>query len=198
MNIKENLANNLIAYRKKFNMTQAELAQKLNYSDKAVSKWERGESVPDLEVLKQIADFYGVSIDILISEHKKTLPNSIKNLPKKRVLICLCISGLVWCIATFAFSFINIIFPSIVNTWLSFIYAVPITLVVLLVLTSVWGKSTTNLIITSLFLWTLTLSVYLTLICALQCPPINLWEIFIIVIPLQALILFWFFYRKNK
>ena len=71
MDIKENLAENLISYRKAANLTQAELAEKLNYSDKAVSKWERGESFPDLYVLKQIADFYGVTIDTLINEPKK-------------------------------------------------------------------------------------------------------------------------------
>ena len=42
MDIKLNLAENLVKYRKHFNLTQAELAEKLNYSDKAVSKWERG------------------------------------------------------------------------------------------------------------------------------------------------------------
>ena len=60
MDIKENLANNIASHRKALKLTQAELAQKLNYSDKAVSKWERGEAVPDLVVLKQIADFFGI------------------------------------------------------------------------------------------------------------------------------------------
>ena len=72
MDIKENLAQNLAYYRKGVALTQAELAEKLNYSDKAVSKWERGESVPDLYVLKQLADFYGVTIDSLISEPNKS------------------------------------------------------------------------------------------------------------------------------
>ena len=67
MEIKDNLAKNLATYRKSANITQLELAEKLNYSDKAVSKWERGESTPDITVLKQLADLYGVTVDTLIS-----------------------------------------------------------------------------------------------------------------------------------
>ena len=61
MDIKENFAANLSRYRKAMGITQAELAEKINYSDKAVSKWERGESLPDLVVVKTIADLFGVS-----------------------------------------------------------------------------------------------------------------------------------------
>jgi len=96
MDIKDNLAINLTKYRKAYGLTQAELAEKLNYSDKAVSKWERGESVPDLYVLKQIADFYSVKIDTLISEPKKERIQVAKSISKKRATICLCATGLVW------------------------------------------------------------------------------------------------------
>ena len=69
--IKSNIARNIQELRKARGMTQLELAERLNYSDKAISKWERGESVPDLYVLKQLADFYNVKIDTLISAPKK-------------------------------------------------------------------------------------------------------------------------------
>ncbi|MBE7087712.1 MAG: helix-turn-helix transcriptional regulator, partial [Clostridiales bacterium] len=172
MDIKENLAKNLTRFRKLLNLTQAELAEKLNYSDKAVSKWERGESVPDITVLKQLADFYGTTIDDLISEPKPIVqPKRLKDLPKKRFLICALCTGLVWLVAIVAFAFVGIIFPDVHHTWLAFIYAVPITLIILLVLTSVWGKSLTNAIITSALVWTLILSVYLTILMAVPTPP---------------------------
>jgi len=198
MDIKENLAINLASYRKSVNLTQAELAEKLNYSDKAVSKWERGESVPDLYVLKQLADFYGVKIDTLISEPKNEKPNPTGNISKKRAIICFCCTGLVWLIAILCFAMINIIIPSITRTWLSFIYAIPITLIILLVLTAVWHKKLTNTIIVSLLLWTSLLSIFLTLTYLLHNPPFNLWMLFLIGIPAQALIIFWFLYRKVK
>ena len=106
MDVKENLAKNLTIFRKNRNLTQLELANKLNYSDKAVSKWERGESVPDLCVLKQLADFYGIKIDDLISEpkHKISTPH-LKY--KKRLAISLCSTGLVWLVAVLSFSIYN-------------------------------------------------------------------------------------------
>lgn len=198
MDIKDNLAKNLTIYRKTLGLTQAELAEKINYSDKAVSKWERGESVPDLYVLKQLADFYNVKIDTLISEPKKDKPNIIHNISKMRTIICLCCTGLVWLIAILCFSMIGIILPTITQSWLSFIYAIPITCIILLVLTAVWHKKLTNTIIISLLIWSLTLSIYLSLYFLLPAPPQNLWMIFLIGIPLQALTIFWFLYRKVK
>ena len=87
MDIKENLSQNLIKFRKASGLTQIELAEKLNYSDKAVSKWERGESIPDLSVLKNIADLYGVTIDTLISPPSHKKPKTLLNLPLKRLII---------------------------------------------------------------------------------------------------------------
>ena len=45
---KDILSKNIIMYRKKNNLTQKQLADKLNYSDKVISKWERSESMPDI------------------------------------------------------------------------------------------------------------------------------------------------------
>ena len=65
--IKSIIAENIVQLRRANGMTQIDLAEKLNYSDKAVSKWERGESVPDISVLKNIADLFGVTVDFLIT-----------------------------------------------------------------------------------------------------------------------------------
>ena len=198
MDIKENLAINLVQYRKDAGLTQAELAEKLNYSDKAVSKWERGESVPDLYVLKQIADFYGVTIDLLISEPSTAKPKPAYSKSKFRTIVAVCSTMLVWLVATVAFAFINIIIPSITKTWLAFIYAMPITCIVLLVLTSVWKKKITTAVIISLLVWTCILSIYLSLLFILPTPPRTLWLMFLIGIPLQVMIIFWSIYRKMK
>jgi transcriptional regulator with XRE-family HTH domain len=197
MDIKENFAKNLIRLRKAEGLTQAELAEKLNYSDKAVSKWERGESFPDLYVVKQIADFYRVTIDSLISDSITKKPPA-KNKEKRRFIIALCSMGLVWLVAITCFAFINIIIPSIVHTWMAMIYAIPITMVVLLVLTSVWKKKVITGIITSLLVWSATLALYLSLLFLLSSPPANLWMLFLIDIPLQVLIILWSIYRKIK
>ncbi len=198
MDIKENLAKNLALYRKSFSLTQAELAEKLNYSDKAVSKWERAESVPDLYVLHQLAEFYGVTIDDLISDPsmQKSFNNGSKH--KLRTIIAVCSTTLVWLVALCAFVFINIIVPSITRTWMAFIYAIPVTCIVLLVLTSVWKKKITVSVIISLLVWSTILALYLSLLFLLPAPPKNLWFLFLIGIPLQILTVYWFLLRKIK
>lgn len=199
MDIKDNLAQNLTFYRKSVNLTQAELAEKLNYSDKAVSKWERGESVPDLYVLKQLADFYGVKIDTLIDDPLNRQPvKHERAISKIRATICLCATGLVWLIAILGFSTINIIIPSITQTWLALIYALPITFIILLVLTAVWKKSWTTTLIISLLIWSFITALYLTLFFLLDTPPATLWMLYLVGIPAQALTVFWYLYRKFK
>ena len=66
-NLKSIITSNLIKYRKQAGLTQAQLASKLGYSDKTVSKWEREEGVPDIYILKDIADLYGITVNDLIS-----------------------------------------------------------------------------------------------------------------------------------
>ena len=198
LDIKECFAQNLIKYRKTLSLTQAELAEKLNYSDKAVSKWERAESVPDIYTLKNIADFFGIKVDVLISEPKQERPKINYNLGKKRTILCLAATAIVWLVAIAFYAFIHIIFPSITQTWLSFIYALPVTSIVLLVFTSVWGKSLGNVIILSALIWTVILTVYLTLLHTLPTPPSMLWEIFLIGIPAEGVIVFWYLYKNVK
>ncbi len=198
MDIKENLAKNLTLYRKANNLTQAELAEKLNYSDKAVSKWERGESVPDLYILKKLADFYGVKIDTLISEPTKEVLPKNSNKAIRRTAILLCSTGLVWLVAVLSYAMINLIFPSITNTWLSFFYAVPVTFILLLVFSAIWKKSWATTLSISSLIWTTLLAIFLTILHALINPPKTLWMIFLIGVPLQALTIFFFMYRKSK
>jgi len=198
MEIKDNLAVNLTRLRKATSLTQAELAEKLNYSDKAVSKWERGESVPDITVLKQLADFYGTTIDALISEPKEEKPKKTRrHISGIRAIIATCSVGLVWLVATVCFAFLSIIFPSITNTWLSFIVAIPVSIIILLIFTSIWGKNLFNAIFTSLLVWTTILAIYLILIYA-GVQSSTLWMLFLVGIPLQVLAILWFSYKKIK
>ena len=195
MDIKENLAVNLVACRKNAKLTQAELAEKINYSDKAVSKWERGEAVPDLLVLKQLADFFGTTIDALISPPREKHKNLLLQLPKKRTIISASATVLVWLIAVACYVFLGMIFPSVTESWLAFIYAVPVTFVVLISLTAVWGKSIPNLVFSSLLVWTIILSIFLTI--NIFAPSQNLWMMFLIGIPVQILLILGFTYKKK-
>ena len=151
--LKDIIAANIVLLRRDANMTQLELAEKLNYSDKAVSKWERGESIPDITVLKQIADLFQVSLDFLVqAEHpvkheaKQTLRQRIRN---HGFITGICVL-LVWLIATLVFVVLDISIKNITAHWLCFIYAVPVSMIVWLVFNSIWFKPHRNFLIVSL------------------------------------------------
>ncbi len=197
MNLKQNLADNITLYRKSLKLTQAELGEKLNYSDKAVSKWERAEAVPEIVVLKQLADFFGVTVDDLLKDpiHPK---KPLINVNKKRVAIGLWSTCIVWLVAVISYVLIGIAFPSVENSWLAFIVAIPINLIVLLVLTKVWGKNFITFLIVTLLIWSVITAFYLVLFYALKSPPQRLWYIFLIGIPLQGLLTFLFIHKSTS
>lgn len=186
-NIKGILAKNLVKLRKAANMTQSELAEKLNYSDKAVSKWERGESAPDIEILYMISKLFNVTIDQLITDENVNL-KPIKSIKMRRRFIISLISALlVWLIATIVYVFLVWHNPDNNRSWLVFIYAIPISSIVVLVFNSIWGNRMVNCLIVSILMWTIILSIFLTV------PRFsNSFLIFLIAIPVQIIILFWF------
>ncbi len=186
-NIKGILAKNLVKLRKAANMTQSELAEKLNYSDKAISKWERGESAPDIEILYTISKLFNVTIDQLITDENVNL-KPIKSIKMRRRFVISLISALlVWLIATIVYVFLVWHNPDNNRSWLVFIYAIPISSIVVLVFNSIWGNKMVNCLIVSILMWTIILSIFLTV------PRFsNSFLIFLIAIPVQIIILFWF------
>lgn len=185
--LKHIIGKNIIALRKRRGMTQAELAAKMNYSDKAVSKWECGDAVPDVGVLKQLAELFGVTVDYLLeAEHGNAQPeNTFAEEKQKKIIITLLSCSLVWLVATLLFTIINICAPGTEHTGFIFIYAVPVTATVLLVFNSIWGKRRWNYFIISMLVWSLLASLYFAFI------EYNVWLIFILGIPAQLIIVLW-------
>lgn len=187
--IKKIVANNICALRQDKELTQLELAQKLNYSDKAVSKWERGESLPDLSVLIELANLFGVSLDYLVTEkhETKTISASMGRQTKNRA----CITGmaiiLVWLVAAFIFMILDSVPTEIPNYWLTFVYAVPVTMIVWLIFNSIWFKRHRNFLIISLLMWTLLISVFITLLLYGH----NIWKLLIPGLAGQVIIIMW-------
>lgn len=197
-NIKQNIAANIASLRISKGITQAELAEMLNYSDKAVSKWERGESVPDICTLKQISDIFGISIDTLISHPESTseiintADNNNGQKRKNRLLVTgISILG-VWFIALFCFLLFLLISDGKTVLWQNFIIAVPISAIVALVLNSVWGKNKLNMLIVSVLMWSVLASICLLFI------ELRLWLILILGVPGQLAILLSFRIRLPK
>ena len=188
MELKNIVAKNLVDLRKNAGFTQIEIAEKLNYSDKAVSKWERGESLPDVETIKKLADLYGVSVDALLREQKDITKRIYKYAltPSQRMLIILISVGLVWAVATTVFSVLCWVNVDELMASYSFILALPVTFIVIIVFNSLWGKVWINLLAASALLWTTALCVYLLISLSYR------WLCFIVPIPLQVVLIFFY------
>ncbi len=200
--IKLAIAQNIVYLRKKHNLTQIELAEKLNYSDKAISKWERAESIPDITVLKSIADLFGVSIDYLIrSEHStdgepvgESRESIIAYIKRRRAIVTVMSILLVWVIATLLFVILDM---SLDGTWghfLSFAYAVPASAVVWLVFNSIWHNKRLNYLIISVMMWSLLIAVHLSTVSG----GVNAWQLYLLGMPGQVIILLWSVIGKGR
>lgn len=203
--LKKQIGINIVSYRKRQGLTQAGLAEKLNYSDKAVSKWERGESAPDVLTLMQLAELFDVTVNELLEDPnalpeelgkvervmEKAVAKTLKRKADKRIILGLS-TILVWFVALFLFVVISSL--DIPKSWVAFIYAIPANAIVLLSLRSAWKDFRWNRALISAIMWGGLLSVYLSLLLFLH---VNIWKLFLLGIPGQAAILLWFkMYRK--
>ena len=203
--LKAIIAENIATLRKNYPMTQIELAERLNYSDKAVSKWERGESVPDISVLKAIADLFGVTVDYLITDGHEEIParseeekaaEEAKAKKKKRTRVM--ITGmsvlLVWLVAAMIFVPIDIATKETVAHWLAFVFAVPASMLVWLIFNAVWFNRRRNYLIISLMVWTLIASIHLAVLVG----GYNIWQFYLLGIPGQLIIILWSIIGKKN
>lgn len=195
--LKDYLGANIVMYRKRNGLTQAGLAEKLNYSDKAVSKWERGESTPDVLTLVQLADLFEVTVNDLLVDPNALPENpgrvekimeiavekATRNKANKRSILGLA-TLCVWFVALLMF----VVFSSldIPSSWMAFVYAIPADAVVRLSLRSAWKDFRWNKWLISVIMWGGLLSIYMTLLLFFGQ---NIWKIFLLGIPGQVAVL---------
>ncbi len=188
-NLKEIVSKNLTILRQNAKLTQLELANKLKYSDKSVSKWERGESLPDLEVLVKLSEIYDVPLNTFIEKNSsKIIPKRLKNM--SHTMISLLSSGLVFFVASIVFAIMFMIPSTKAISWISFVYAIPISAIVLLILSIKWKNYLNQALFCSAIVWGFIISI---------CISINLsdiWSLCVIGAVLELLIIFWFILRK--
>lgn len=176
------IGKNLQILRKKHKLTQMELGEKLNYSDKAVSKWEKGESLPPIDVFYKLSRFYGVSLDYIIGEEKITYPViESADIRKKYLNITLLSILAVWLVALVLFVLLHIFLKK--YFWIFFAWAVPVSCVVGIVFDAIWNKSKILFWLCSVLVWSLLLCI------AIQFLSFNIWEILLIGIPLQIAVI---------
>ena len=192
--IKKIIGKNISNLRKANKLTQSEFASKLNYSDKAISKWENGDSLPDIEVLNNVAKFFGVTLDYLVTEEIEQTKQKYK-LPKEnlsnKLIITLLAVLVVWALATVIYVYFMEL-TDIESPWLVFVYAVPISSIVMIIFNGIWGKRIYTFYIISMLVWSSLVCFYLSL------SEYNPWLIFIIGIPAQIAIILWSQLKRKK
>ncbi|MBO5928149.1 MAG: helix-turn-helix transcriptional regulator [Clostridia bacterium] len=176
---REIIIDNLVTLRKKNNLTQIDLAKKLNYSDKAVSRWETGEVLPDVEVLKTLSEIYSVPFSYLFEEHEKTKNKEEVKKETSKIITCIVSICAVWTAVLVLYTLLDMFFEK--QFWMVFIWAIPISCAVGLFYNKKWLKSKhLNLLLNSIAAWSLIASLYL------QFLSYNLWQLFLIGIPIQV------------
>jgi len=244
------IAANIQALRLRSGMTQQELGVKLNYTDKAVSKWERGESAPDVSVLLKLARLFEVTLDYLVTDHNsdkvEVEDSGSDNEPARQAedavfveaaeqplslvrstrtaaeegpsdadegdggniislakhfgykpnlfTVTLMSAASVWLIAVILYVVLSVFVPSFTKAWMCFVFAVPATMIVLLIFNLLWGKMRYSFTLMSALLWSALAAVFIFFMDKQQN-----WVLFMIGVPAQVLLLLWSkMYHKRK
>ena len=193
--IKPIIAANLSELRRKRGLTQAELAVKLNYSDKAVSRWERGDTLPDISVLYELCGFYNITLDDLVNEEAAAGGDAEKTYDKNslayRIWATLLSVAIVWLAATLVFIYSNVTGEED-YFWMAFVWAVPVSCLVLKITGRGIFNSVMKIVTDSCLIWSLLAGIYLQLL------EYNAWMIFLLGVPVQAIIFLWLKMKKYR
>ena len=211
--LKSRVGANIARLRRDRGLTQADLAERIIYSDKAVSKWERAESLPDVLTLISLAEQLGTDLNTLTGlpaasqPEPEPVPVQVEEVPpavpekpaKKRYtadkgVIQKLSSILVWVVALFLYMVLDEF--GIKNLWLLFVVAVPANAIVLRSLRSAWKLYGWNRILISVIMWGFLLVIYLLLLLTAK---VNVWKILPMGLLGQAAIILWFkMFRSDK
>lgn len=188
-NFKMTVAQNIFYLRTQNQMTQLELASKLNYSDKAISKWERGDGIPDAYVLKKIATLFGVTVDYILTEHSEQ-ERKVDTKPSQKFKAMLA-NVIMIGIATLAL-LVFIILAIITKDyhWQIFIYAIPAIIIVGIVFSYILKNKIMGIISVSGLVWSILLVVYFALWSLRN--EYATWMILLLGVPIQLIVIFSF------
>lgn len=197
------LAENLVYYRRDKGLTQAQLAEKLNYSDKSISKWERGEGLPDILILRELADFYSITVDDFFKEEKR---KEKKDSYKRHDIhfINLLSVGIVWLVAAITF-FVVLLSTNWFLSWIIFLFAVVASAIVSLTLYCIFWSRLAFIINLSILIWSTAVTTHLCLLNLTNLDGFNILYIYLIGLTLQICAIIWYLYliylkdkRKQK
>jgi len=188
--LKKIIAKNLTELRKEKKYTQQDVGNLVQYSDKAVSKWEKGESLPDIDVLYQLCNIYGVTLDYLTHEgsfeEKKDfiIPKSEH---RNKIIITALFSSIIWMAVIIVYVYLNLYQK--INIWTIYIWALPVNCILLIYFNFKWGRRLWFIILISIFVWSLITAFFIQILYSSDF-QYNYWMLFLIGVPIQiALVL---------
>lgn len=192
--VKETVRENLIKLRKEHKYTQMELAEKIGYSDKAISRWETGEVNPDIETLETLAKLYGVDITVFFSEyspeqHRAEVARDAQL--GRKIAVWILMGVALWYVGIMLYIYSSTFVADSTRSWLIFIWLVPLTFILCSVMNRLWGNAVMGIIFSSLLCWSLLAAIYLHFL------KYNLYLLFISGVPIQMAILI-LDYMKRK
>ena len=156
--IRLNFSKNLLALRKSRGLSQVQLANDLNYTDKAVSKWEKNETIPDIVSLSAIAEYFDITVDDLIKNH-----DVVKKSNKKRNRVRITLSSIAICFVVTGLVYLILALNGIEKSYISVPFAFLTGGIVLTVLASIWFRRLYIYLGISVIIWSLALIVMLFL-----------------------------------
>ena len=180
---------NLSSLRKAKKLTQIELAEKFNYSDKAISKWEKGDTLPDIETLHALCEYYGVTLDYLTHPgNRREKSEYVKENEQVKVhnnlISSLMMIVIVWMIMVIVYVYVRMRDGRAL--WTLFVWAIPASSIVAVICNALWfHKRLVYFISYSVFVWSLITSFYL------QFLYINAWPLFLVGIPAEVILILW-------
>ena len=187
--LKTIIGNNLAELRKEKKLTQLELAEKFNYSDKAISKWEKGDTLPDIETLHALCEYYGVTLDYLTHPGNRREKSEFVKVNEEvkihnNIISSLMMLVIVWMIMVIVYVYVRITDGR--SLWTLFVWAVPASSIVAVICNALWfHKRLVYFISYSVFVWSLITSFYL------QFLYINAWPLFLVGIPAEVILFLW-------
>ena len=150
--IKHHFAKNVRELRISRGLNQIQLGEELHYTSKAISKWENEDVLPDIVTLQMIAEFFGITVDDLISDQ-----DAVKKSHRKKNRILITASSCLLSFFLAAVTFLILYLCEVPYAWRSFIIAIPCSFITLIVLASLWfNKVTRNIGIIAL-IWSASL-----------------------------------------
>jgi transcriptional regulator with XRE-family HTH domain len=191
-NIRNIVAKNLVTLRKEKGLTQLELAQKINFSDKALSRWEKGEVLPDIETIEKLSNVYNVSISSIL-ENQDDNPKTKFAMPtKKDILSQAFLICEIWVMVGVIYAYFRL--SKGINFWPIFLWGVPATALFLIIQNRKNPNNILCFIYATIFVWSFITSLYLYMLKA------NPWYFFLLGVPIQGMLIvrYLFNYKQSK